>query len=350
VHLKMRFEIVGPEGNVLGAGRDLEELKPLAGGRHDDRLWEQARKTWEKEGLSSWSFGDLPESVAIGKDSLGLTRYAWPGLCAEGETVAVRLFSSPGEATERTRAGLLVLYQLAFSAELRQLRKDWAFPGDLAAKTFFMGSAAKASAALHDYILRELFGLHRPQSPDRARFEETVARIKGRLGLLAGEILAAVHRAATERELTRSAIARFRRMAGNNGAVLERLGLITREMEALMGPDFLDRFQGEQIRQLPRCLRALAIRAERAYAAPEKDKAKALQAFPYETSLQQMQEEARSRAGGGAVEQQEFLDEFMLMVEEFKISLFAPEVKTKMVVSKKRLDSKLEEWRQWKGN
>ena len=38
------------------------------------------------------------------------------------------------------------------------------------------------------------------------------------------------------------------------------------------------------------------------------------------------------------------------MIEEFKVSLFAPEVKTIVPVSKKRIEAKIEEWRQWKGD
>ena len=43
---------------------------------------------WEVE--AELNAGELPERVPIGKDALGLTRYAYPGLVAEGQTAAVR--------------------------------------------------------------------------------------------------------------------------------------------------------------------------------------------------------------------------------------------------------------------
>ena len=276
-HLTMRYEILGPEGNVLGAGRVLDALRPVAAERHEDRLWKKAKEAWEKAGITSWNFGDLPERIEIGADALGLLQYAYPALTDEEGSVAIRLLSSPAEAREHSRKGLLRLYRHVFSAELKSLGKELSIPPEFAAGTFFMGKLPKASAALHDYILRELFGLHQPVFPDRSRFEETVQSLTGRLAARTRQVLAEVLQVIKEREETRLVLARFRRMAGNNGAVLERLKLIEADMEALAPGDFLDRSRGERVRQVPRYLKALRIRAERAYAAPEKDKAKAQQ-------------------------------------------------------------------------
>ncbi|MEM5787588.1 MAG: ATP-dependent RNA helicase HrpA, partial [Syntrophobacteraceae bacterium] len=116
-HLRMRFEVIGPEGNRLGAGRDLDELRPHTMGRHDDRLWREARLKWETESLSGWNFGTLPDSIQIGIDSMGLPRTAWIGLSSEGEAVWVRLFDNPHDALVSTRAGLMRLYIQVFGQE-----------------------------------------------------------------------------------------------------------------------------------------------------------------------------------------------------------------------------------------
>ena len=162
-HLRMRFEVVGPQGNVLASGRDIESLRPFAIEKHEDRLWHEARKTWERDELAGWDFGDLPQSIEIGTDALGITRLAYPGLADEEGKVAVRLFTEPGRARESTRAGLMRLYKNAFAAELKDFRKDWAFPDTFASSVFFMGGIKKASSALYDYILRGLFGLESAQ-------------------------------------------------------------------------------------------------------------------------------------------------------------------------------------------
>ena len=73
---------------------------------------------------------------------------------------------------------------------------------------------------------------------------------------------------------TRAAFERFMRMARKNRAVIDRLTVIAAELETLMPPDFLSCLSDQRMRLLPRYLRALGIRAERAYVSPEKDRAK----------------------------------------------------------------------------
>ncbi|MHC1727935.1 MAG: ATP-dependent RNA helicase HrpA [Syntrophobacteraceae bacterium] len=340
-HLRMRFEATGPQGNVLGSGRDLRSLKPLAIERHDDRLWHEARKKWEREGVTQWDFGELPRNIEIGTDALGLPRMAYPGLADEEGSVSMRLFTDPAKAAESTREGLMRLYEKTFGAEFKQLRKDWVFPGEFSSKVFFMGNQKEASATLHDYIQRELFGLQLPQAPDRDRFFGNVERLKSRLGLLGAEIREAVLDSVRERHETRAVLDRFKKMAGGNSAVINRLTVIAAELEWLLPPDFLSRSSGPQLQLLPRYLRALRIRAERAYVSPEKDRAKEEQVAPFRAILEELRKKPRQGEQGIA-----FVNEICRMIEEFKISLFAPEIKTLFPISANRIEKKLREVQQ----
>ncbi len=346
LHLLMRFEVTGPDGNPLGTGRDLRKLKSVVVGKHEDRLWNNAKDAWEREGISSWDFGDLPPGIEIGKDALGLMRFAYPGLGAEGKTVAVRLFESPDDAKKASVEGLLLLYQLTFAAELKHLKKAWIFPERLMPMLYFMGDCQEAVRHLQDYILRGLFELHLPVVPERSRFMETVHKLEGKLGVIGNEMTCEVVEAIEEREITRSEIKRFKRSAAGNRAVRERLELIASELDELMPGNFLQHFRRELVRELPRYLRALRIRAERAYAAPEKDRMKAEPFEPYRAALKELMRYPRTDLGEPEVS---LLDEFRFMIEEYRISLFAPEIRTRFRVSPRRLDEKLREWKSWKG-
>lgn len=344
-HLRMRFEVIGPDGEVLASGRELEKLRPSSVERHDDKLWFDARRKWERDSVEGHDFGELPESILLGTDAFGVPRMAWIGLSVELENVAVRLFADQRTAKESTQAGLMRLYKKVFSKELKQLAKDWAFPDHFAAQVFFMGTPKQASAALYDYILREIFDLHRPQTPDRTRFFQTMQRVGCSLGIIGREIVNQIIEVVRERHETVSALDRYRRMAGINGAVVERLDKISAELQTLVPPDFLKSRPGRQLAALPRYLRALRIRAERAYSSPEKDRAKEILAEPYVEKLRQVEAEISSHP---AAEAFTFLNEFGQMIEEFKISLFAPEIKTLFPISTKRIEKKIEEWTTWK--
>ena len=341
LHLQMRFEVIGPEGRVLGSGRDLSELMLLAADRHEDRIWEEARKTWERVGLTSWDFGDLPQRIELGKDRIGLTVYAYPALASEGQTAAIRLLSSPDAAKESSVNGLLVLYQWAFAAELKQLKRNWGFPNDLAAMSFFMGSRQEATRSLQLYLLRELFDLHSPQAPDRRHFQATRERLQGRIGALSQELLNELFEAITERHACSSRLQRLRKLSLKNQPALVQLDLILQELEELVPADFMGRYRRAQIRILPRYLKALQIRAERAYVAPEKDRLKAEQLLPFHERYERLKREMMARP---SVERSSFLDELRWMVEEFKVSLFAPEIKVLFRISAKRLEDKFAEW------
>ena len=123
----------------------------------------------------------MPQCIELGKDALGLTVCAYPGLVAEGQTAALRLFGNPDAAREASVNGLLLLYQWVFAAELKQLKRDWVFPDDLAAKVFFMGSRQEATRSLQLYLLRELFDLRAPQWPDHRHFLAAKERSRGGL-------------------------------------------------------------------------------------------------------------------------------------------------------------------------
>jgi ATP-dependent helicase HrpA len=337
-HLKMRFEVVGPGGNVLASGRNIETLRPFAVEKHEDRLWSQARKTWERDELSGPDFANLPHSIEIGTDALGIPRLAYPGLADEEGKVAVRLFADPDRALESSRAGLMRLYKKTFAAELKEFRKDWAFPDTFAPEVFFMGGIKQASSALYDYILRGLFGLESAQHPDRNNFLDRLGALRGRLGMLGSEIRAPVLEAVRQRHDTHAVIDRFMRMARANRAVIDRLQVIAEELEILLPPDFLSCFPDRRVRLLPRYLKGLKIRAERAYVYPEKDQAKETRFVAYRTELEQIAKRVLSRPTREGLD---FVEDVAQMIEEFKISLFAPEIKTLFPISGKRIEKKL---------
>ena len=86
-----------------------------------------------------------------------------------------------------------------------------------------------------------------------------------------------------------------------------------------------------------RYCRALQIRMERAYAAPDKDKTKTAQLHPYVSRLKEMKIEDPSP------DCRQLLQEYENMLAEYKISIFAQEMKTLFPISAKRLDKKWQE-------
>ena len=111
---------------------------------------------------------------------------------------------------------------------------------------------------------------------------------------------------------------------------------LSAELAALLPPRFLETISFDRLPHLPRYLKALLLRVERAAQNPPKDRERAAQVAPYIAALRQLEikppHSAEARAGREA---------FRWLIEEFKVSVFAQELGTAVPVSPKRLDEAL---------
>ncbi len=117
-HLQVKVRVVDEQGTTVAAGADVDRIKRELHGRHVARLDEtEAATKWTRTGLTDWSFGDLPESIDIG-DAAG-TR-AYPMLIDEGATIGMKLSHSPQIAERTTRAALVRLFGLLEAKRISQ--------------------------------------------------------------------------------------------------------------------------------------------------------------------------------------------------------------------------------------
>jgi len=113
--------------------------------------------------------------------------------------------------------------------------------------------------------------------------------------------------------------------------------------------DFLAAYDIARLVRIPRYLEGLAIRLERARIGPEKDKAKAAQIEPFAFELARfeggLKKQGRSITSPNCIpsERAAAVEELRWMIEEFKLSLFAPEIKTAFPISAVRLARKIAE-------
>jgi ATP-dependent helicase HrpA len=99
------------------------------------------------------------------------------------------------------------------------------------------------------------------------------------------------------------------------------------DLQRLVPPDFLVCTPFEQLQHLPRYLRALLIRAERAENDPKADALKVAELTPYQTLAEKLADERASAV--------------WWMVEELRVSLFAQKLGTAYPISGQRIDKVL---------
>ncbi|MGZ5479505.1 MAG: DUF3418 domain-containing protein, partial [Candidatus Aminicenantales bacterium] len=163
----------------------------------------------------------------------------------------------------------------------------------------------------------------------------------------------------------------------------EYLDAVAADLDHLVPKDFLAIYSITRLARIPRSLEGLMIRFERARLAPEKDKAKVAQLEPFAFELTRLDSALKSGTRTGcasprscpgaqyqfpnsrsdrspspaarnqghgiaspisvSAEKRAAVDELRWMIEEFKLALFAPEIKTAFPISAVRLARKVAE-------
>ena len=91
---------------------------------------------------------------------------------------------------------------------------------------------------------------------------------------------------------------------------------------------------------IERYIKALTIRAQRGVLNFEKDQARANELQPYADKLEELM---ITLSPSVSEEKKNAIEAYFWLIEEYKVSLFAQELKTAFPVSKKRLNQKLKE-------
>jgi ATP-dependent helicase HrpA len=254
------------------------------------------------------------------------------------------------------------LVELAIQKDLAWLERDLRALSRFDALYAPLGDSAELRETSLEHLKRHLFPIEPLPALTRAHFESAVAAARQRLPGLAPQFMDRLGpilqlRQQVQQRIGAAAVPALPR--SRTLSSLTQLGApaapapprithhaslphpLAAELAGLVSSRFLERIAYDRLTHLPRYLKALLIRAERAALNPAKDRERARQLAPYLDALKELQAQpAKSPAA------QHQIEAFRWMVEEFKVSLFAQEVGTAVPVSPKRLDQQLEIVRQ----
>ena len=331
-YLKMRISLTDQRGREMEAGRDIELLgrSPVStSGPTEKAAWKDARAKWERTGITSWDFPPLPETVPIGSHLM-----AYPGLEPAGSHVNIRLFRTFGEASNAHKRGVQALYCIYFAKDLKFLKRNLSLPNKGLEGPEYFGGEQSVVEAMYQHVVEALF-----QKDFRSgdlffahakTVGETILSHGKALKDQAIQVLNAYSR-------TRIALHDLEIAERSNKEILALCGIIREDLDALIPKDFLARYSMDRLAQLPRYLKGMEVRAARGANDPEKDKKKQAE---IETYIQTYREMVKDLTPNTSTEKREAVDAYRWMVEEFKVSLFAQELKTQFPISKKRLEEK----------
>ncbi|MFH0729826.1 MAG: ATP-dependent RNA helicase HrpA [Pseudomonadota bacterium] len=338
-HLKMRIAITGPTGKELASDRDKSILQREFHPEGDETGFEELKKQWEKTGLTQWDFGDLPERLAL-KGKKGREWIAFPALVADesGEKhVNLRLFLQKRDALAAHGSGVRLLYGLYLAKDLKLLKKMIALPKAAVPKTAYFGGEKKIQAQIIESITAELFT---KDIRTREAFYQHAITVSAEIVAIAQErldrflpVLDAVHETRT-RLFTLETESRMHRHAAS------LIQEIRNELDHLVPENTIALYSLERMNHLPRYIRALGIRAVRGIENPDRDCQRAAQVTQFKDRLTPM---LTSLTPATAEKKRAAIEDYFWMLEEYKVSVFAQELKTVIPISAKRLEKKAAE-------
>ncbi|OQS38050.1 ATP-dependent RNA helicase HrpA [Chromobacterium haemolyticum] len=317
-HLLFNFRVIDDGKQEIGLGRDLLALQKQFG-QAAQLTFRDTSAEFERDEVSSWDFGELPESIQFARGRQQLTGY--PALTLEQDKVAIRLFDTQLVAERHHRQGVIRLLQLQLKEQMKQLSKG--LPG-MTQLGLQLRAVANVDELLADAIAcicdRAFIGDDALPRNEKA-FNDQKTRARTRLPAVIQAVTQYLGQVAAE--------------YGPLSVKMQKHKLgyeLQQQLAKLVYKGFMAATPWSQLPHLPRYMRAMGLRMDKQPANPQRDGQRGAEIRDLWQKWETRVAEENEAEGAS----QALLD-FRWQIEELRVSLFAQELKTPYPVSAKRL-------------
>ncbi len=343
-HLRMNFRAVDERGRVAGSDRDLTALQTQLAGRARSSVARSVSApakprpgsqspaaapmtNIEQDGLTAWTFGDLPE-VLDTRVAGGVVR-GYPAIVDQGKTVSVRVEATADAAAAATREGVLRLVLLAVPSPSSYVQQHLTSQEKLALAASPYQNAAALIEDCRAAVARAVIERTVPGGIVRTAAEFERVRDAVSAGLV-DELFACVSLVA--RILTKSREVERGIKSQNSLALLGPLNDIRTQLAGLLHPGFVSATGVERLAHLPRYLDGMIERLKTLANEPGKDRSR----------MSEFERMAKAYADAGGTiplpaDAAPALAETRWLLEEYRVSVFAQRLGTAQPVSPQRI-------------
>ena len=325
-HLRMNFYILGNESKIIAVSKDFNALKRQYAEKAGMQFQTALTSALSSSGSKNWQFDDIPEHQTI--QHQGQELKGFPALVDEENSVGLTLMDSAEEAQKAHRNGLIRLFRLKFAKELKKLSRQSAVT---TAQAFSYQQLpqhpyCKRSVGedVFDDLAYQLIASFFADQDIRTEAEFDLAAQKNDISLYAKgyELSEAISQLLSRYQQVTAELERWR----NEKAVYAD---ISQQLSCLCFKGFIRHVSAEQLMLYTRYLKAIQVRLEKAGGQLQKDSDKAKQAQHFEKKFWLFI---------ASTDTNPEKESFRWMLEEFRISLFAQQIKTRQPISEKRLE------------
>jgi len=324
-HLRMTFAVVDARNTIVARSKDLSSLRLKLATRTRESVVavsKPAPNALERSGITTWDFGELPTTIETRHGS-GTVR-AYPALVDLGAAVGIRLFSNPADQLRSMRGGIRRLLQLAIPSPVSYVQDH--LTG--AEKLMLAASPYRSTKELFDdcmvAVIDSIVG-----TPFFTEAEFAAARDRVSAASLDAmfQTVAQVSAILAAQRDAEKAIS-----ATSSMALIAPLADAREQVANLVYPGFVSSTGLAQLHRIPVYLRAITTRVGKLSDNPGRDRA-------WLSDVEEATQRYTS-AGGDLplpTDAPEHLRHARWMLEEFRLSLFAQEIRTAEPVSLQRI-------------
>ena len=325
-HLLMRIQVVDAEGKTLASGRDYSALCSQLIGKLSEQRTTAPAAVAESE-AAAVPAGEAALPLKISQRQAGIDVDFWPAWVEQGDKVVQQLFDNPLQAQQAHRFGVQRLLLQGMPEQAKFLRQKLPALKEAAIYYRELGNQQQLTedvllAAVDQVCLAE--DLPRDPAALQSRIEQGRGELVEAAEQLAGQLLVILKTWHGLQKHFKGRIDLAHAIAMND---------IRSQLEHLVFKGFVRQVPPQWLSQYPRYLAAIAQRLEKLPGQVQRDRVwtDELQTYwqRYLGLHQRFQVEGR---------QDERLQDWRWMLEEYRVSLFAQQLGTRMPVSVKRLN------------
>ena len=327
-HLFFTYELVNEAGKIITTGRDLNALQKKYSGLAKKAFEQLPVEDLKQENIIHWNFGELPLSKEI-SSTHGVFQ-SYPALVDEKDSVSLQYLPTQKEADVLMKKGLLRLVKLNIGSNVGDLQKKLPDIQKICLLSTPIANCNEVKTELVDFIIRETFLTEKNKIRGEVTFKKILASGQEKLMTEANNICNYLLKTMQAYHDCRKAIKKL-----SNPALLESYADINEHISSLVSRHFLNQISLENLRHFPRYLNAVLKRMDKMAGNAANDRKNMLELKSFWNKYKKLDSLTNSSSKSQEIEKLRW------MIEEYRVSLYAQELKTAYPISIKRLNAQL---------
>ncbi|OQY02406.1 MAG: ATP-dependent RNA helicase HrpA [Desulfobacteraceae bacterium 4572_130] len=293
--------------------------------------FKNAKNNIEKDNIKKWNFKDIPDFFSI-KEKNDISYKVFPGLLKQDNNLCLRIFRSENAALKSHINGIETLFYLCYEKDFKLLKKDFKTSKQLQKFSRFFGGQQKFTENLLKCFKKDLFAKN---IRNKQEFYDYGDKIISTFYNSSKNFIKLIIEICREYEKTHLCLKSISLKNINRPVILDLMEKLKNDMMSLVPENFPVIYNIDKIPSLKKYIHGIRIRAERGWVEPLKDMKKQKHIEKYKIKLKQM---LRDFDQDSSIKKTQTIENFFWMLEEYKISIFAQELKTSIKISHKKLD------------